>query len=142
MHRTPQRLTTSMSHLTSHEVLTLLVSSHAVAALQSITVQTQTIVLQSPTTFFPGNAHPHRMLACVQQESYCIFLDVGAHNRQSNDCAYVIVRVERVTCTPLDVDHAMVIPRREYCCKSESTIFFVTMTSLTVRPMQDPTVLQ
>ena len=68
------------------------------------------LVLQSLTTFFLGNAHPHRMLTCVQQESYCIFLDVGAHNRQSNDCAHVTVSVEPVTRALLDVDPATVVP--------------------------------
>ena len=93
-----------MSHPTFHEVLALVVGLHAIAGLQRITVQMQTmqrLVLQNPTAFFP------------RQESYYIFLDVGAHNRHSNDCVYVIVKVERSTRAPLDVDPCTVIPKAE-----------------------------
>ena len=61
----------------------------------------QQLVLQNLTTFFP------------RQESYCIFLDVGAHNRHSNDCVYVIMKVECGTRTPLNVDPGTVVPKAE-----------------------------
>ena len=93
-----------MSHPTFHEVLALVVGLHAIAGLQHITVQMQTmwrLVLQNPAAFF------------LRQESYYIFLDVGAHNWHSNDCRYVIVKVERGTRAPLDIDPGMVIPKVE-----------------------------
>ena len=116
MHRTPLRLSTPMSHPTSHEVLALIVGPRGVAGLQRITVQIHTmrrLVLQNPAVFFPRNAHPHRMLGGVQGESYCIFLDVGVHNGHSDDCVYVIVKVEPATRAPLDVDPDTVLPKVE-----------------------------
>ena len=69
------------------------------------------LVLQSPTTFFPGNAHPQRMLGDTQHGIYCIFLDVRAHHCQPNDCAYVIAKIERVSRAPFDVDPGTVVPK-------------------------------
>ena len=81
----------------SHEALAFVVGPPTVAGLQWITVHTQKVphlVLQNPTTFFPGNAHPQYMLGGIQHEPmYCVFLDVKAHLLQPNDCTYLIVKV-------------------------------------------------
>lgn len=116
MHRTPQQLITPMSRSTTPEVLALVVGSHASARFQRIIVETRTVphfVLHNPTAFFPGNAHPHRMLGGVLQESYCIFLDLGANNCHSKDRVYVIVKVDRATRVPIDVDPSTVVPKAE-----------------------------
>ena len=122
-----------MSHPTSHEVLAFVTGLPTVAGLQRITVQTQRIprlVLQNPTAFFPSKPHPHLMLGGVHHEGihhemYSIFLDVAAHRLQRNDCMYVIVKLERWTREPIDVDSS------EDFYEGESLTIFPTMAGLT-----------
>ena len=108
----PNHLTTPMSHPTSHEVLAFVTGLPTVAGLQRITVQMQRIprlVLQNPTAFFPSNPHPHLMLGGGHHEMYSTFLDIAAHHLQRNDWMYVIVKLERWTREPIDVDSSAVV---------------------------------
>jgi len=105
-------LTIPMNSRTTYEVLALVVGPPAVAGVQRIMVQTQftpRLILQTPTMYFPGNRHPHRMLGGIQQEKYCIFLDMEAHLHHPNDSTYVFVKIHGRTCEPLDVNPDTII---------------------------------
>ena len=114
----PNHPTTPMNHLTSHEVLAFVIGLPTIASLQRITVQMQRmccLVLQNPMAFFLGNPHLHRMLGGIhdkgiQHETYFIFFDMAAHCVQPNHTTYVIVKVDRWTREPLDVDPSTIVP--------------------------------
>ena len=65
------------------------------------------------------------MLGGGHHEMYSTFLDIAAHHLQRNDCMYVIVKLERWTREPIDVDSS------EDFYEGESLTIFPTMAGLT-----------